>query len=269
MHAICPKNASVSHPHTIKARVRRLRLKLSLARRAVLATLLLLLTVLPAVALDVPQAQDFVNDRAAIISADIELKLNQYLREFEQSDSTQLVVLTIPTLEGETLEEYALNVLETWGIGQQDKDNGALLLIARDERKIRIEVGYGLEGALTDLLTGRIIDNEISPSFKEGDFDGGIVKGVVAMAEAVRGEYQGSGSTTNNKDSSNPFGLIFILFFLGPALLRIFARGSHGRSSRRGPFIGGGFGGGRGGFGGGGFSGGGGGGGGGGASGGW
>jgi uncharacterized protein len=235
----------------------------------ILAILILLLTALPSAALDVPKTTGYINDRAGIISSEMELKLNQFLREFEQSDSTQLVILTIPTLEDEVLETYALKVLEDWGIGQEGKDNGALLLVARDERKIRIEVGYGLEGSLTDLLAGRIIDNEISPRFKQGDYDGGIASGALAMAQAVRGEYQGSGSTETRKKSS-PFGLIFFLFFLGPFLLRIFARGSyHGRSGRRGPYIGGGFGGGGGGFGGGGFSGGGGGGGGGGASGGW
>jgi uncharacterized protein len=239
-------------------------------RSLILCLFVFLLTTSPSVALSVPQATNYVNDQAGIVSPEVELKLNQFLRDFEQSDSTQIVVLTIPTLDGEVLEEYALKVLETWGIGQQGKDNGALLLIANAEHKIRIEIGYGLEGSLTDLLAGRIIDNEISPRFKQGDFDAGIVSGVVAMAEAVRGEYQGNGKT-QEKEQNSPFGLIFILFFFGPALLRIFTRSNHGSRGRRGGlYIGGGFGGSSGsGFGGGGFSGGGGGGGGGGASGGW
>ncbi len=218
----------------------------------------------------IPQHQGYVTDNANLISQTTELKLEQFLHDFEASDSTQITVLTIPSLEGESLEEFSLKVFESWQIGQKGKDNGALLLIAKDERKIRIEVGYGLEGRLTDLLAGRIIDNEVSPRFKQGDFDGGIVSGVVAMAEAVRGEYTGNG-TTRSKKKSSPIGLVFLLFFLGPFLGRMFGRRSHRHRSGiyfGGPFSGGGgFGGGFGG--GGGFSGGGGGGGGGGASGGW
>jgi len=230
--------------------------------------LLLLLVVTPAAALNVPATTGYVNDKAGIISQTVELKLEQFLKDFEKSDSTQITVLTIPTLDGEVLEEYSLKVLDKWGIGQKGKDNGALLLVAKAERKIRIEVGYGLEGRLTDLLAGRIIDNEISPKFKQGDFDGGIVSGVVGIAEAVRGEYTGTGRTGNNKKKSSPWGLIFLFFFLGPLLSRFRSR-SGGHSRRGGIYYGGPIGGGGGGFGGGGFSGGGGGGGGGGASGGW
>ncbi len=222
-------------------------------------------------ALNIPQPTGYVNDKARIISQTVELKLEQFLRDFEKSDSTQITILTIPTLDGEVLEEYSLKVFENWKIGQKGKDNGALLLVAKAEKKIRIEVGYGLEGRLTDLLAGRIIDNEISPKFKQGDFDGGIVSGVVGMAEAVRGEYTGTGKTGSRKKKSSPFGLIFLFFFLGPLISRLTGRRSSrnsSRSRRGGIYLGGPFSGG-GGFGGGGFSGGGGGGGGGGASGGW
>ncbi len=223
-----------------------------------------------AAALNIPKPTGYTNDTAGIITQTVELKLEQFLRDFEKSDSTQITILTIPTLDGEALEEYSLKVFESWKIGQSGKDNGALLLVAKAEKKIRIEVGFGLEGRLTDLLAGRIIDNEISPKFKQGDFDGGIVAGVVGIAEAVRGEYTGTGKTNSRKKKSSPFGFIIpLLFFGGPFLARLRGRGRSGY--RRGgfyvggPFMGGGgFGGG-----GGGFSGGGGGGGGGGASGGW
>lgn len=231
----------------------------------------LLTLAMPAAALDVPPSGGhYVTDLAGMLSAQTKLRLDQALAEFERSDSTQLAVLAIPSLEGESLEEYALKVAESWGIGQKGKDNGALLLIARDERKIRIEVGYGLEGRLTDLLTGRIIDNEITPRFKQGDFDGGVRAGVVAMIEAVRGEYQGTGRTQSKK-RRNPLGFLAMLLFAGPFLLSVLG-GQGRRSSRRrhgGFWIGGGGGGFGGGFGGGGFSGGGGGFGGGGSSGGW
>jgi uncharacterized protein len=236
-------------------------------KRLLLIVLLLLGPALPAAALDVPSPSGYVTDRADMLSAATEQRLERALRSFEESDSTQIAVLTVSSLEGEALEEYSLKVAETWGIGQKEHDNGALLLVARDDRKVRIEVGYGLEGRLTDLLAGRIIDNEITPRFRQGDFDGGITAGVGAMVQAVRGEYQGEGRPSGKRKRS-PFGLLFFLFFFGPVLLRLFL--PHSRS-RRGGFWYGGFGGGSsgGGFGGGGFSGGGGGFGGGGASGSW
>jgi len=229
--------------------------------------LFLLGLVLPAMALNVPTPQGYVTDQAGIISSTTEQRLERALRSFEESDSTQIAVLTIPSLEGETVEDFALKVAESWGIGQQEHDNGVLLLIAKGDRKIRIEVGYGLEGTLTDLLAGRIIDNEITPRFRQGDFDGGITAGVGAMVKVVRGEYEATARRPEKKKRS-PLGLLFFLFFLGPGLLRLFLpRSRYGRS--RGIWFGGFGGGGGGGFGGGGFSGGGGGFGGGGASGSW
>jgi uncharacterized protein len=232
--------------------------------RRILFLLPLLLLPLKVAGLDIPPATGYVNDRAEIISSGAEQKLERFLKGFRQSDSTQIVVLTIDSLEGEALDGYAIRVAESWGIGQEGKDNGALLLIAKEERKVRIEVGYGLEGRLTDLLSGRIIDNEITPRFKAGDFDGGVIAGVAAMAEAVRGEYQGTASA--RKKERNPLGLLALLLFLGPGLMFL-GGGPRSRRSRHyrhgGLWIGGG------GFGGGGFSGGGGGFGGGGASGGW
>ncbi len=234
-------------------------------KRPLLIVLLLLGLALPAAALDVPPPSGYVTDRAGMLSAATEQRLERALRSFEESDSTQIAVLTIPTLEGEALEEYALRVAETWGIGQKEHDNGALLLVAKAEGKIRIEVGYGLEGRLTDLRAGRIVDNEISPRFRQGDFDGGITAGVGAMIQEVRGEYQGTAHRTDRKRRS-PFGLLFFLFFLGPGLLRLFLPrsryrrsgiwfGGFGGRSSSGSFGGGGFSGGGGGFGGGGASG--------------
>jgi uncharacterized protein len=237
-------------------------------RLFILHVLLILLLPLTAAALEVPKVTGYVNDKAGLISSATELKIENFLRGFEGSDSTQLVVLTIESLEGEALEEYSLKVVESWKIGQKGKDNGALLLIAKQERKIRIEVGYGLEGKLTDLLTGRIIDNEISPRFKSGDFEGGIIAGISSMAEAVRGEYTGTG-TTSRKKKRNPWGSLALFLFLGPGLMLLGGGGRRGRGRRGGFWIGG-MGGGGGGYGGGGgFGGGGGGFGGGGSSGGW
>ena len=128
----------------------------------------------------------------------------------------QIVVLTIPTLAGENLEEFSIKVAEAWKIGQKGLDNGAILLIAKQERKIRIEVGRGLEGKLTDLVSGRIIRGVISPKFKQGDFEGGIAAGVSAVMAAVRGEFPvapDDGERTSN--GAAPL-LTLFLFLMGP-----------------------------------------------------
>jgi uncharacterized protein len=162
-----------------------------------LVTVLLLVTggyFAPSLALEVPPLAGRVNDTAHVLSAGAIRLLNQSLQELDRSESTQIVVLTIPSLEGESLEEYALKVAETWKIGRKGLDNGAVLLIAVNDRKVRIETGYGLEGRLTDLVAGRIIRERIVPAFKRGAFDQGVIDGVTAMIGAVKGEYAGKGS---------------------------------------------------------------------------
>ncbi|MGA1824777.1 MAG: TPM domain-containing protein [bacterium] len=183
------------------------------------------------VALEVPDINARVNDYANMISRQAEAHIEQMLRNLELSDSTQVVVLTIPSLEGEPLEDYSIRVAQTLGIGQKEYDNGVLFLVAQNERKIRIEVGYGLEGKLTDMLAGRIIDYEISPRFKNGQFDEGFISGVQAITQAVRGEYKASrrpastGRRRSNKSGNAlmPFFILLIIIsFLGKSK-RLFA----------------------------------------------
>jgi uncharacterized protein len=141
-------------------------------------------------ALDVPKLQGYVNDYAQMISPAAREKIERELKSFEQSDSTQLVILTVPTLEGETIDGFGIRVGEVWKIGQKGKDNGIIIVVAKQEKKMRIEVGRGLEGPLTDLLAGRIVDSEIAPRFKQGDFDGGFIAGVAGVIAATRGEFK-------------------------------------------------------------------------------
>jgi uncharacterized protein len=148
-----------------------------------------LVNVQTAPALDVPPLKGRVNDLAEMIHPTMSNQLSTALAQLEQTDSTQIVVLTIPSLEGQVLEAFALAVVERWQIGQKNVDNGVLLLVVKKERKIRIEVGYGLEGKLTDLVAGRIIRNIMAPQFKMGRFDQGIVQGVSAIVGVVRGEF--------------------------------------------------------------------------------
>jgi uncharacterized protein len=171
-------------------------------------------------ALEVPPLTGRVNDTAAMLSAATRQQLDDVLARLEQTDSTQIVVLTIPTLGGEVLEEFAIKVVDHWKIGQKGFDNGAMLLIAQNDRKIRIEVGYGLEGSLTDLMAGRIIRNVIVPHFKAGNFDQGVIDGVQSMIKVVRGEYKaaerGPGGADQNqkKGSAGLGGLFAFLFFI-------------------------------------------------------
>ncbi|WP_306548856.1 YgcG family protein [Desulfobulbus sp.] len=173
----------------------------------------------PSLALEVPPLTGRVNDLAHVLSPGSVRLLDHSLQVLEQSDSTQIVVLTIPSLDGAVLEEYALKVAETWKIGQKGVDNGALLLIAVNDRKVRIESGYGLEGRLTDLVAGRIIREKIVPAFRRGAFDQGVIDGVSAMIAAVKGEYAGKGDSTRRSGQQDPGGfLVFLvvgLFFIG------------------------------------------------------
>ncbi len=139
---------------------------------------------------NVPELQGYVNDYAGMISPDAKAQMEEKLKALEQSDSTQIFVLTVPSLEGEVLEEFAIKVFDKWKAGQKGIDNGVILIVAQKERKVRIEVGRGLEGKLTDLVAGRIIDAIIKPKFKSGDFEGGFVDGVAALVAATKGEYK-------------------------------------------------------------------------------
>ncbi len=144
-------------------------------------------------ALEVPQYQGYVTDLAGMISPAARQRLEQTLLAFDQSDSTQIAVLTIPSLEGDALEDFSIRTVEAWKIGQKGKDNGVLLLVSKGDRKIRIEVGRGLEGVLTDLLTGRIVDQIITPRFKANQLDEGFEAGISAIISGARGEFQGTG----------------------------------------------------------------------------
>ncbi len=140
--------------------------------------------------LEVPPLTGRVMDLAHILSARDVDQLTADLQAHETSSGNQVVVLTLPSLEGEPLEPFAHRVATTWKLGQKGTDNGALLLVALKERKVRIEVGYGLEGTLTDAKSAQIIRNEIVPRFRSGDLPGGIVAGVAAILKTIEGTYQ-------------------------------------------------------------------------------
>ena len=190
-----------------------------------LLILILCLLPWPAYPLEVPPLRSHVNDYAGLLSPAVSEQLEQALVEFEKTDSTQVVVLTIPSLEGEILEQFSIKVGDAWRIGQKDIDNGVILLIAKQERKIRIEVGRGLEGKLTDLTSGRIIRNEMTPRFKAGDFEGGIAAGVSAIIMEVRGEYQASERDLRQaKKSASPIFSLLIFLLVACVFLGAFSK---------------------------------------------
>lgn len=190
--------------------MRSLLLKNRLASLLLALTLILLSSGL-AVALEVPPLKGRVNDYAGILSPATAQQLEAMLENFEATDSTQIVLLTIPSLEGDSLENFSMRVVESWKIGQAKLDNGALLLISKNDRKLRIEVGYGLEGTLTDLTSGRIIRDVITPRFKEGNFDQGVMDGLSAMMAAVKGEFTASPSSNKQRQSNVDPGAFFIM----------------------------------------------------------
>ena len=189
--------------------------------------LTLVVLIQAALALEVPPLRARVNDYAAMLSQGTVRQLDVILTEFEQTESTQIVVLTIPSLEGEVFEEFSIRVAEQWKIGQKGLDNGAILLVSRADRKVRIEVGYGLEGRLTDLQAGRIIRGIIVPEFKAGRFDQGVVDGVQAMMDVVRGEFK-----AEHKKSSRGIGSWNLGHCIGLAFLFVFVVFWFGRVSR-------------------------------------
>ncbi|MBX3307473.1 MAG: TPM domain-containing protein [Nitrospira sp.] len=143
-----------------------------------------------ALALDVPPLTGRVVDLAHVLPQATVEALTARLTAHEGQSSNQVAVLTIPSLEGESLEEFAHRVATTWKLGRKGTDNGVLLLVAIEERKVRIEVGYGLEGVLTDIRSAQIIRNEIVPRFRAGHLSDGILEGTQAIVKTIEGTYQ-------------------------------------------------------------------------------
>ncbi len=251
-----------------------------------ICVLLGLLAALPVMAAEVipPAPKQYFNDDAHVVSPTTAVELNRKLEQFERDTSSQIVVAIYPKMQSDSsIEDYTVRVAHSWGVGQKGKDNGAVLFVFVQDHKMYLQVGYGLEGALPDALAKRILENEIKPHFRKGDFDGGLWAGVTAILQATQGEYKGTGRTVAGGSRIPPWPIVLVI---GLVVLVVIVRvlsysavgtvyGRGGRIMRygTGPVFWGGFGGGGGGGGGfssgGGFSGGGGGFGGGGAGGSW
>jgi len=191
-----------------------------------------------------PSAEDkirtYATDKTGTLSSSQLKLLDDKLSAFEKETSNQVVVWMVPSLDGGSLEDKSYEIAEQNGIGQKGKDNGVLLFIAKNDRKLRIEVGYGLEGALPDALCDQIIRKEITPEFKKGKFYEGINAGVDAIIKATKGEYIAD-NNTDDSDVDNMtvcciplpvfiFILIFGLFFILPIIFRLFGWSKKGGS---------------------------------------
>ncbi len=177
----------------------------------------------------VPPLVGRVVDQTGTLSSNDVSTLNQTIRAFEARKGSQLAVLIVPTTDGEAIEQYSLRVAEAWKIGRKKIDDGVLLVIAKNDRKLRIEVGYGLEGALTDVTSKRIIDEIITPHFRSGDFSGGISAGVDRILRVVEGEKLPAPAQSQPQqglqsswllEHLSPFGpfILFGIFGVGAAL---------------------------------------------------
>ncbi|TAL01516.1 MAG: TPM domain-containing protein [Rhodospirillaceae bacterium] len=219
--------------------------------------------------LSFPALTGRVVDQAGILSAETQQKITEMSAEAEQRTGNQIVVATVKSLQGTTIEDYGYQLGRHWGIGQKGQNNGAILIVAPLERKVRIEVGYGLEGQLTDAQSKIIIENLIVPRFRGGDFDAGILAGTAGILQVITGQAvaipEASPEDAGRQKTDDPlsaiFVIIFLLFFFGRGLFwpLLFmgsglGRGGWGGGSGGG-FSGGGFSGGGGSFGGGGASG--------------
>ncbi|WFM71872.1 TPM domain-containing protein [Halomonas sp. CKK8] len=222
--------------------------------------------------LDFPELTGRVVDQAELLDPATESRLSERLAAHEEATTEQLVVATLPDLQGVPIEQYGYQLGRHWGIGQAEEDNGALLIVAPNERKVRIEVGYGLEGRLTDAQSSVIINQTLTPAFREGDYARGITEGVEAMIRVLGGEPMDTSATSNapagEQGPRGPASILFFVMFVivmtlvrggrGGLLAGMLLGGALGGRSRGGGGLGGGggFGGGGGGFGGGGASGG-------------
>jgi len=177
---------------------------------------------LPLLALDAPQLTGRVNDYAGMLSTESASRLEQKLAAFERDQTTQIVVLTIPSLQGDDIDQFTIRVADLWKIGQKGSDNGVLLVLAQAERKVRIEVGMGLQGVLPDITAGRIIRDVMRPHLKSGNFDQGIDAGVDGIIAATKGEFKAPPEERKNRlRQSGSSRLLTFLIFSGVASIAL------------------------------------------------
>ena len=191
-----------------------------------------------------PQPAGYFNDYAGVVSKEAALRFNEQLAQFERETSNQVLVAVFRKMESDSsIEDYTQRVAQAWGVGKKDRRNGAVLFVFIEDRKMYIQVGYGLEGTLPDATAFDITERHIKPHFKKSDYEGGLATGIDLIGKAIRGEYTGTGKTQAEEKSGSGSGLgllifiIFVVIFL--FVIRRRRRGGYGYSGMGGPFSGG------------------------------
>jgi len=207
-----------------------------------LLVLSLALMTAPLLALEVPAWNGPVNDLAQVMTAQQRQELTEYLTNLNKQTGIQMAVLTVPSLEGDSIEDFSFRTASAWQLGQEKEDNGALLVVSEGDRELRIEVGYGLEGLLTDAKSGLIIRNVITPHFRNGDYGTGIVEGIKNMVGVATEDAQLiSAGMTEEEDSVDSESLVVsIIFFSLYFAILVFAINKARKSGKGGRSGGGG-----------------------------
>src|SRR6266545_569801 len=203
------------------------------------AVLALLVQAVRAAEVIPPKPTGYFNDYAGVVSKEAAHRFNEQLAQFERNTSNQVVVAVFPKMQSDSdVADYTQRVAQAWGVGQKDRRNGVVLFVFTEDRKMFIQVGYGLEGALPDITAFDITEYHIKPYFRVGDYEGGLATGIDLICKAIRGEYKGSGKTVAEKRrGSSVFGLLpFIIFVIVLIIIsRVMRRfGGYGYSSGRG-----------------------------------
>lgn len=203
-----------------------------------------------------PKPARYFNDYANVVSREAALRFNEQLAQFERDTSNQVVVAVFPKMQTDSdVADYTQRVAQSWQVGQADKRNGAVLFVFVQDRKMFIQVGYGLEAVIPDVTAFDITERHIKPKFKTGDYEGGLATGIELMMRAARGEYKGTGKTVRESKSASTGGslpcavffIIFVLFIIMAGRGSKKRRRGWGYTGTGGGWIGGGWGGGGGG----------------------
>ena len=190
-----------------------------------------------------PKPAGYFNDYANVVPKEKALALNEKLAQFERETSNQIVVVVYPKMESDSeIFDYTYRVKEQWGVGQKGKNNGAVLFVFVQDRKMYLHTNYGLEGALPDATAFDITERVIKPHFRTGDYAGGLEAGINAIFQATRGEYKGSGGTVQEKrapasSGCGPLGFIIMLIIVLTIVRLGRRRGGYGYTGMGGPFI--------------------------------
>jgi uncharacterized protein len=208
------------------------------------ATILFFVLSVPALALTFPPLTGRVVDDAGILDAGTRAALTQKLADFEAKTSDQLVVVTLKSLQGTSIEDYGVQLGRQWQIGQKEKNNGVLLIVAPNDRKVRIDVGYGLEGALTDAVSKLIIENAILPRFRAGDFAGGIARGVDDIISVLSGDAEEWKRQAAKRPEASDGGSVLVILLAIAIIFFIFwlmsgppSAGAQRRRGGQGPIV--------------------------------